>query len=305
VYTIIEAPGWSWLSARTLTGFGIAAVLIAVFVAWELRVEHPMLPVSIFANRRFTAASLSITAAFFALFGFIFLITQYFQLVRSYGPFEAGVRTLPVAITIGISSTIAPRIVQRVGTTAVVRSGLLLFAAGLAWVGLRAGLHNAYLEIVGQMILLGTGMGLSTAPATESIMGSLSREKAGVGSAVNDTTRELGSTLGVAVIGSIFSSVYLHHLDHAGGAFARLTPVLQAQARSSVGAAHLVAAHLGDEAPALLLQVNQAFVSGLRIGSLTAAGVAVLGAVVATRFLPARVTPRTTELAAAFARQAN
>ena len=305
VYTIIEAPGWSWLSAKTLVGFAIAAVLIVVFVVWELRVEHPMLPVSIFKNLRFTAASLSITAAFFALFGFIFLITQYFQLVRSYGPLEAGVRSLPVAITIGISSTVAPRIVQRAGTTAVVRTGLLLFAAGLAWVGVRAGLHTAYIEIVGQMILLGTGMGLSTAPATESIMGSLSREKAGVGSAVNDTTRELGSTLGVAVIGSIFSSVYLHHLDHAGGAYAALTPALQAQARSSVGAAHVVASHLGDQAPAFLLQVNEAFVSGLRIGSITAAGVAVLGALIAARYLPARVHTRTAELADALGPHAN
>jgi hypothetical protein len=157
-------------------------------------------------------------------------------------------------------------------------------------------LHNPYLEIVGQMIFLGTGMGLSTAPATESIMGSLSREKAGVGSAVNDTTRELGSTLGVAVIGSIFSSVYLHHLDHAGGVYAQLDPALQAQARSSVGAAHIVAAHVGDRAPALLLQVSQAFVSGLRVGSLTAAGVAVLGAVIATRYLPSHVTTDATGL---------
>jgi hypothetical protein len=305
VYTIIEAPGWSWVSAKTLVGFAIAAVLIVVFVVWELRVEHPMLPVSIFKNLRFTAASLSITAAFFALFGFIFLITQYFQLVRSYGPLEAGVRSLPVAITIGISSTIAPRIVQRAGTTAVVRTGLLLFAAGLAWVGLRAGLHTAYIEIVGQMILLGTGMGLSTAPATESIMGSLSREKAGVGSAVNDTTRELGSTLGVAVIGSIFSSVYLHHLDHAGGAYAALTPELQAQARASVGAAHVVASHLGDQAPAFLHQVNEAFVSGLRVGSITAAGVAVIGAIIASRYLPARVHSRNTELADALGPRAN
>jgi hypothetical protein len=136
-------------------------------------------------------------------------------------------------------------------------------------------------------------------------MGSLSREKAGVGSAVNDTTRELGSTLGVAVIGSIFSSVYLHHLDHAGGAYSALTPALQAQARSSVGAAHIVASHLGDRAPAFLLQVNEAFVSGLRIGSLTAAGVAVLGAAIAARYLPARVHTRTAELADAVGPHAN
>jgi hypothetical protein len=256
-----------------------------------------MLPVSIFKNLRFTAASLSITAAFFALFGFIFLITQYFQLVRSYGPLEAGVRTLPVAITIGISSTIAPRIVQRAGTTAVVRTGLLLFAAGLAWVGLRAGLHTPYLEIVGQMILLGTGMGLSTAPATESIMGSLSREKAGVGSAVNDTTRELGGTLGVAIIGSVFSSIYVHALN-GGSVFSHLPPEVQRTTRESVGAAATVAVKLGPTAGAYLREVSDAFLSGLGIACLVAAGVAATGAILAARFLPARASERANDTAA-------
>ena len=181
VFSIIEAPEWGWLDLRTMVGFASAAVLLALFVWWELRVTSPMLPVAIFSNLRFSAASVAITSAFFALFGFIFLITQYFQLVRGYSPLEAGVRTLPVAFSIALAAVLAPRLVHAVGTTQVVRAGLASMALGFLWIGLRNEVDTAYIEIVGQMILLGVGLGSTTAPATESIMGSLSADKAGVG----------------------------------------------------------------------------------------------------------------------------
>ena len=245
-----------------------------------------MLPVRIFRNRRFTAASASITSAFFALFGFIFLITQYFQLIRGYSPLEAGVRTLPVAISIALASVVAPRIVHRVGTTRVVSTGLVLMAAGFVWVS-TASAATPYLEIVGQMILLCLGLGFTTAQATESIMGSVSLDKAGVGSAVNDTTRELGGTLGVAIVGSVFSSVYANAL--AGGkVFSQLPAQAQKTTEDSVGAAQVVATKLGAIAPTYLTEVSDAFLSGLAIACLVVAGVALLGAFVAWRFLPAR-----------------
>lgn len=286
VFTIIEAPKWGWLGVETVVGFTAAAGLLTGFVLWELRVEHPMLPVRIFRSRRFTAASAAITSAFFALFGFIFLITQYFQLIRGYSPLEAGVRTLPVACSIALASVGAPRIVHRVGTTRVVATGLVLMAAGFVWVS-TASAATPYLEIVGQMILLGVGLGCTTAPATESIMGSVSLDKAGVGSAVNDTTRELGGTLGVAIVGSVFSSVYAHAL--AGGrVFAQLPPRAQQATEDSVGAARLVAGRLGTFAPAYLGEVSDAFLAGLAVACLVVAGVALVGAFVAWRFLPAR-----------------
>jgi len=290
VFTIIEAPEWGWASVETLVGFAVAAALLAAFVVWELRSRAPMLPVTIFRNLRFSAASVSITSAFFALFGFVFLITQYFQLVRGYGPLEAGLRTLPVAAAIAISAVMSPRIVERVGTTNVVRVGLALLGTAFVWIAFRVDVGTDYLEIVGQMVLLGVGLGATTAPATESIMGSLSADKAGIGSAVNDTTRELGGTLGVAIIGSVFSSVYIGALDRLGSAsaFAQLPPEAQALTRESVGAAGIVARELGPAAPAYLAEVNDAFLSGLTVGCLVAAGVAYAGAIVASRFLPAR-----------------
>jgi len=286
ILTIIEAPEWGWLSVQTLAGFVVAGGLIASFIRWELRTTHPMLPVRIFRNLRFSAASVAITSAFFALFGFIFLVTQYFQLVQGYTPLESGVRTLPVALSIATASLLAPRVVDRAGTTRVVTTGLALMAIAFTWISANSAI-TGYPEIVGQMILLGGGLGLTTAPATESIMGSLSVDKAGIGSAVNDTTRELGGTLGVAVIGSVFSSVYADALAD-GPVFTQLAAEAQVLTEESVGAAQIVASDLGPVAPAYLTEVSDAFMSGFGVASLVVVFVAASGAVFAAKFLPAR-----------------
>ena len=219
-----------------------------------------MLPVQIFTNLRFSAASVSITSAFFALFGFIFLVTQYFQLIRGYTPLQAGVRTLPVAISIAAASVLGPRIVDRVGTTRVVTSGLALMAAAFAWIS-TVSATTSYYEIAGQMIVLGVGLGLTTAPATESIMGSLTVEKAGVGSAVNDTTRELGGTLGVAVVGSVFSSVYIGALSD-GDTFADCHPRRRSPPKSRSGPRKSLPTSSVLRPRAYLTEVSDAFLSG-------------------------------------------
>ena len=164
-----------------------------------------MLDVSLFRNLRFSAASGSIMVIFFALAGFIFLITQYFQFLKGYAPLSTGVRILPVAICIAIGSLVGVRLSVTVGNKAVVATGLFLVGVSFAWVS-TASTATPYIEIVGQMVLAGLGMGLTTAPATEAIMGVVPKEKAGIGSAVNDATRELGATLGVAIIGSVYAS---------------------------------------------------------------------------------------------------
>ena len=286
VFTIIEAPEFGWLSPSTALGVVASTALIGAFVAWERRVAHPLLPVTIFANLRFSAASVSVTSAFFALFGFVFLITQYFQLVRGYGPLEAGVRTLPVAFSIAIASVVSPRLVERIGTKLVVAGGLASMSLGFAWVSM-ASAATPYLEIVGQMILLGAGLGATTAPATESIMGSLDLDKAGVGSAVNDTTRELGGTLGVAVVGSVFTSVYVSSLAD-GPTFSALPEDVRRSTEDSVAASRSVAGELGPQAMAYLDEVNNSFLSGLAISCLVVAAVTLAGSLFALRFLPAR-----------------
>src|SRR6058998_1037074 len=212
-YTLIEAPSHGWSSGRTLAGFAVAAALFGVFILRERSAAEPMLDVSLFRNLRFTAASGSVTIAFFGISGFSFLITQYFQFLKGYGPLSTGVRLLPVATCVAISSVLGARLAVRVGTKQVVTVGLVFFAVFFAWVS-TADTATSYLEIVGQMLLGGSGVGLVSAPATEAIMGVVPKAKAGVGSAVNDATRLLGSTLGVAVLGSVYVSLYHNRLTN-------------------------------------------------------------------------------------------
>jgi EmrB/QacA subfamily drug resistance transporter len=287
VYTVIEAPNWGWGGAHTAAGFAVSVVVLAVFALWERRTPHPMLDVSVFFNRRFSGGSLAVTAGFLTLFGFIFVITQYFQFIKGYSAFETGVRLLPVAISIAVASIVGPRIVERVGTTAVVTGGLATFAAGLAWAS-TADEATPYIQIALQMVLLGGGLGLTTAPATESIMGSLSADKAGVGSAVNDTTRELGGTLGVAIVGSVFASIYSSRLS-GSTALASLPAEARVTMERSMAAAQRVIGQLPQGVVSdVRAAVNTAFLDGLQMGSLVSAGIALGAAFIVAWLLPAR-----------------
>ncbi len=287
IYTVIEAPAWGWSSAHAAAGFGFAAVVLAAFALWERRSTHPMLDVSVFLNRRFSGGSLAVTAGFLTLFGFIFVITQYFQFIKDYNAFETGVRLLPVAFSIALASVLAPRLVERLGTTNVVAAGLTVFAAGLAWAS-TADAATPYYQIALQMLLLGGGLGLTTAPATEAIMGSLSADKAGVGSAVNDTTRELGGTLGVAVVGSVFASVYSGRLGSASALAGLPADVRSAMGRSMALAHKVIGQMPAGPAAGVRAAVDRAFLDGLQVGSLVCAGIALAAAIVVLWLLPPR-----------------
>jgi EmrB/QacA subfamily drug resistance transporter len=286
IYTIIEAPGRGWSSVATVGSFVGAAVLAAAFVVVERRRERPMIDVSLFRTPAFSAASSSVTIAFFALFGFIFLVTQYFQFMRGFGTLSTGVRILPVAITIAIGSVGGVILAGRIGTRAVVTTGLLLLGSAFGWIAVST-TFVSYTHIVGQMVLMGLGLGLTTAPATESILSVLPPAKAGVGSAVNDATREAGGTLGVAVLGSIFTSLYAAHLTSTS--FRDLPGHVVSTAQDSVAAALATVGHAhGSAAQGQLLDsVQTSFMSGFHIACIVAAGVCVLGALGAL-LLPGR-----------------
>ena len=302
VWAVIEGPQHGWLSAPSLVAFAGATVLLIAFVRWELRSDHPMLDVTVFANRRFTAGSMSVTFAFFALFGFIFMVTQYFQFVRGYSTLLAGVCTVPFALFTGAAAPVAAKLAERFGTKLVVAGGLASMAVGFAWTTVDVA-STPYWVIVGQMLFMGGGLGMVNAPATEAIMGALPPAKAGVGSAVNDTARELGSTLGVAIVGSLFASAYASRLgDLLTGTPLPLEAVTQA--KESVGAAVEVARQAGVQAgpqvgAALKSAVDSAFSNGFHAGSWVAAGVVLCGSLVALRWLPGRAeadTPQSAEV---------
>jgi EmrB/QacA subfamily drug resistance transporter len=286
VYTVIEAPGRGWSNPLSVGGFVAAAVLVAAFLGVERGRSRPMIDLSLFRTPAFSAASASVTVASFALFGFIFLVTQYFQFMRGFGPLSTGVRILPVAMTIAIGSVGGVALAGRIGSRAVVTSGLVLLGSAFAWIA-ASGTFMPYDRIVGQMVLMGLGLGLTTAPATESILSVLPPAKAGVGSAVNDATREAGGTLGVAVLGSIFTSLYASRLTTT--AFGALPAHVVSSAQNSVAAAlTAVGAAPGGTQAQLLDGVQTSFMSGFHLACIVGAGVCLLGAAGA-RLLPGRV----------------
>jgi EmrB/QacA subfamily drug resistance transporter len=297
VWTTIEAPGRGWNSAATLGGYLGAAAALAFFVVWELRRAEPLLDVRLFTDPRVSVGSGAIALAFFSLFGFIFLITQYFQAVRGYGTLTAGLATLPFALVIGAVSPLSIVAMRAVGTKLVVAAGLLTMAAGFT-VAAGSTLESDYWgRIVIAMVLMAAGLGLVTSPATEAVMGALRSEEAGAGSAVNDTVREVGGTLGVAVVGSVLSTVYgpsvVDALTAAGAPGAAAD-----SAADSVFAGLAVAGQLSGDAA---LAVQQSFLDGVTAGSWVAAAASGVGALVVLAFLPAhhRVTEPTPELATA------
>jgi EmrB/QacA subfamily drug resistance transporter len=287
VFTIIEAPVHGWGSARSLAGFGLAAVLFAIFITWERRVLNPMLDIGLFRNLRFTAASCAVTISFFAVFGFTFLMIQYFQFFDGYGPLSTGVHLLPFAFSIGVASVTGVKFAVRFGTKLVVSAGLLMMSSFYAWVSIANGFHS-YSTIVAQMVLFGIGMGFTSAPATEAIMGVVPMDKAGVGSAINDATRLLGGTLGVAVMGSVYASLYGSRIkDLLSGI---LPPESVRGAQESAGAALGIADHLGHTPLAHTVRhaSESAFLHGLTFAALVATGVAAAGTVMAFLLLPAQ-----------------
>ena len=286
LFGIIEGPDKGWSAPEVLAGFAIGIVALVTFVFWELRSDHPMLDVRFFKNPRFTAANSAITMTFFAMFGSMFLMTQYWQFVHGYSALSAGIRMIPYALTMMIAAPLSARFVERLGTKRVVTAGLLTIAASLFALSFITA-TSPYVLVMTMFCVMSVGMGMTMAPATESVMGSLPRAKAGVGSAVNDTTRQVGGALGVAVIGSVVSSVYVHHIDDMAGRFGVSGAALDT-ARDSLGGALQVGQGLGTAGASFTTAVKDSFVDALSTGLRLSTIVILFAAFVAWRFLPAR-----------------
>jgi EmrB/QacA subfamily drug resistance transporter len=293
VYGIIQAPGWGWASAATLGTLTAGLILLGTLVAVERVTAAPMIDVQLFRNPRFTAAAASVAIAFFALLGFIFLMTQYFQVVRGYSPLATGVRLLPVAVSVGVASVAGTRLAVRVGNKVIVGGGMALFGAALLWISFAA-TDTSYAIIATQMVVLGIGMGFTQAPATESIMGAVPKQKAGIASAVNGATRLFGGTLGVAVIGSVAASLYTSRLVTllpAGLPGPAVTAAKGSVGGAAVAGQQLSQAGLAGPARALSDAAVAAFMHSLSGACLVAAGVAAVGVLLVALWLPARPRP--------------
>jgi MFS family permease len=289
VFTVIEGPHQGWMSFRTLASFAVTILLFALFILCELKTEEPLLDVRVFRNPRISAATGSISAAFFVLFGFTFLVTQYFQFIRGYSTLSAGLHTLPFAFGAGITAPIAARLALKFGTKRVVAHGLLNMSIGLVIMGFCGADAPYWGPVVIAMLFLASGLGLVTSPATDAVMGSLPAERAGIGSAINDVGREVGGTLGVAISGSVFASLYGPKIVELISNFGLPEDVV-AIAKQSAGAGFAVAemAPTPEATEAIRGAVSDAFMHGFHAASFTGAGVALVGSLCAWKFLPAR-----------------
>jgi EmrB/QacA subfamily drug resistance transporter len=287
-YSIIEAPGRGWESPATVAGLLGSFGIVGLFAWWQARRPDPMLDVRLFRNPRFTAASGSIALAFFGLFGFIFMITQYFQAVRGYDPLRAGMATLPFAVITAACSPLAIMLMKRFGTKLIVASGLALMSGGFVVAAVTPENAGYWHQLIAAMALMAAGLALTTSPATDAIMGALPPEKTGAGSAVNDTTRELGGTLGVAIVGSVLNSAYGSHVVSALTGLG-VPHAAVATAKQSIMAGLISVAHFPPPAQAAAASgVKTAFMTGLHAGSVVAACASAVAALVALAFLPAR-----------------
>jgi EmrB/QacA subfamily drug resistance transporter len=290
VFGVIQAPDWGWGSAPTIAALGGGAALLVGLAAAERVSAHPMIDVRLFRNPRFTAASGAVAIAFFSLLGFIFLMTQYFQVVKSFSPLSTGVRLLPLAASVAVASIAGTRLAVRIGNKVIVGAGLALFGLALLWAS-RDSQATSYSIIAAQEVVLGAGLGLTQAPAAEAILGAVDVQKAGIASAVNGSTRLFGGTLGIAVIGSVAASVYASSL--AANLPPRLPAAAAAAAKGSVGGAAVAAQKLsqaGQDAVARKLYTAAvlAFEHALNYAGAVAAGVASAGFVMVVFLLPAR-----------------
>jgi EmrB/QacA subfamily drug resistance transporter len=279
LFAIIEGPGRGWTDPLVVTTFVAAAALITLFVLWERIAEHPMLPLKFFADRRFSVGSAVVTTSFFVMFGFFFLFSMYLQFARGYSPLDAGLATLPMAATFMVVSPRSAGLVERLGSGRTITVGFLVIAAGMAGLAV-VDVGTPYLVLVAVMILLATGMSVVAAPATTGIMSAVPLAKAGVGSAMNDTTREVGGALGIAVFGSIVNSGYRSAIDVGG---LDLPPGAAEQARESAGAAGQVAAQLGQGGGALVDRAATAFTDAMNVTATISTVMLLVAALVVSR----------------------
>jgi EmrB/QacA subfamily drug resistance transporter len=286
VYAIIEGPESGWSHVTVVFGFVAAAVLLVGFVVWELRSDHPMLDPRYFRIGRFRMGAMTITIAFFAMFGMLFELSQLFQFVRGYSPLRTGIAIVPFAATFVLIAPQAVKVQQRLSVRRTIALGLTLMSAGLFGLAFIRPDHP-YLLIALAVCITSAGSGFANPSATMSIMSSLPSNKAGVGSAVNDTTREVGGAVGIAVVGSVAASAFRASVDRATNTL----PVnLRAGARDNVGAAVTTGRRqLGADPSALdkyLHEVGRAFTNGLNISMAVAAVLALLGAGAVMRWYP-------------------
>ncbi|MEU6824324.1 MFS transporter [Streptomyces atriruber] len=247
VYMIIQGPHFGW-DAKAISAAVVAGVGLLAFVAWELRHPHPILNVRRFLDRRFSGSNLAVALFFLAVFGAFYYLTQHLQFVLGYNPLETGVRMLPLAGAVFVGSALTGYLTPRIGMKITVSAGMVAGTVALALLT-QVDASSSYGDFVAPLIVLGLAIGLALSPCTDAIMGAFPESELGVGGAVNDTSLELGGSLGIAILGSVLASSYSSNLaDAAAESGTKLPNGALDTAQDSVGAGYAVAQGIGDKA---------------------------------------------------------
>ena len=283
LYGIIEGPELGWRDPPVIAGFCVAAVGVWAYVRWERRVPFPMLDPAYFRNRVFTIGAVSAVGTFFALYGMVFILTQYFQFAQGLSPLAAGIRMLPVSVVVFLIAPRIPAVIARSGARATITAGLVITAAGMATMGMLSPASPYGLAAVG-LLVLGIGLAVTMPTATHAIVSSLPSHKAGVGSALNDMTRETGGAIGIALLGSLLSVGYRQGIS---GRLDDLPAEVAEAASDSIGGALGAGGELPAEAARRLHDLaTDAFDRGMTLAAWVAAGALVLVAVIVYRMYP-------------------
>jgi EmrB/QacA subfamily drug resistance transporter len=290
LWGIIEAPTRSWTSGLVIGAFIGSAAIITAFVLWERHSDHPMLPMRFFRRRRYSVAIASLALVLFALVGMFFLMTQYLQFCLGFSPLKAGLAIAPLALVLLVVAPLSVIGVRRFGTKPIVSGGLVLIAVGLALLS-RTTVHDTYLDALPWFGLIGIGVGLTMAPSTESIMGSLPKEEAGVGSATSDTSMQIGGALGVAILGTALNIRYQSFMTPLV-VHLQIPASIKTLILGSVGGAQAVAQHVpGNSGDALASAAIRGFVSGMDLALIFAAVIVGVAAIIVLAALPNRPSP--------------
>ena len=287
LWGIIEAPDRSWTSPLILGAIAAAVVVLAAFLTWERHSSHPMLEVSFFKSRRFSAAMGAMGLVMFALMGGLFLLTQYLQFSLGYSAFATGLRIAPIAAVLLVVAPFSSLVDHWVGTKPVVFAGMALVALGFGLLT-RVTVHDTYIDVLPAFLLIGLGTGLAFAPCTESVMGSLPVDQAGVGAATNGATLQTGGALGVGVLGSLLNTRYQNRLAPVLAHYKMPSSILHLITGSLGGAlavGHQIGGVLGAE---LTNFARQSFVSGLDLAVTVGAVVVGTAGLVVLFVLPNR-----------------
>ena len=282
-YGIIEAGVKSWSDLDVRISLIIGLILCSIFIVWEKRYPYAMIPFELFERRTFTIPSLAIALIVFGMVGSMFFFSQLFQTVEGYSALEAGLLLMPMTLGVVVGSKFAPSIVKNYGAPISIGGGIIISALGMAIFVFTIDIHMPLWAILSGFLIQGLGMGLSMPPSTDSIMGSIPKAKAGVGSALNETTIELSAAMSIAILGSYVNRIYLLHVKEI-----EVDPVLLGTLKTSIQAAHNAISSLDDIAlrENLLYLVDKAFIDGVYQTMILGCVISVISGILAIWLLP-------------------